>query len=172
MAVLRIRFGLSKVMGALLVLLPLFAHAQVSKEQIIGTWKLTWWTRLVGDAEEPGPLGPGAIGFIMYTTDGYMCGNAMRPDRPKFTSRDFRAGSPEEKAGAFESYFGYCGRYQVDESNGVVTHTVEVSSFPNFTGTEQKRFVTVDGDRMKITTPSVQIEGKPSHHILLWERAK
>ncbi len=164
--------GLCGLITAVVMLAPDNADAQVSKEQIIGTWRLTSWTRMVGDTEEPGPLGPDAIGFIMYTADGHMCGNGMRPNRPKFASRDFRGGSAEEKAAAFESYFGYCARYQVDESKGVVTHTVEVSSFPNFTGTEQKRFVSVSGDRMKITTPPVQTDGRQSYSILLWERAK
>jgi hypothetical protein len=161
-----------KLAVTLIMLLPLAANAQVSKEQIIGTWTLTSWTRVVGDTEEPGPLGSSAIGFIMYTTDGHMCGNGMRPDRPKFASRDFRGGSIEEKAAAFETYFGYCARYEVDESKGVVTHIVAVSSFPNFTGTEQKRFVTVSGDRMTITTPPVQVDGKQTYSILRWERAR
>jgi hypothetical protein len=141
-------------------------------DQIVGTWKLISWTRLVEGTEEPGPLGPDAIGFIMYTADGYMCGNGMRTNRAKFATSDFRAAPTEEKAAAFESYFGYCGRYQVNDSEGFVTHNVEVSSFPNFTGTAQKRFVTVSGDRMKITTAPFSLGAKQVVSVLLCERAK
>ncbi len=141
-------------------------------EQIIGTWRLISWTRLVGETEEAGPLGPDAIGFIMYSADGYMCANVMRPNRPKITTSDSRRAPAEEKAAAFETYFSYCGRYDVAESEGFVTHNVEVSSFPNFTGTAQKRFVTIAGDRMKITTPPASSGGKQVSHVMLWERAK
>lgn len=166
------RRGWVTLVSILILLAPLSVSAQVSKAQILGTWKLTSWTRFVDDVEEPGPLGSGAIAIIMYTADGYMCGNGMRPERAKFSSRDFRSGSPEEKASAFESYFGYCGRYEVDESNGVVMHKVEVSSFPNYTGSDQKRFVTIDGDRMRITTPRVAVDAKQVYQVLLWVRAK
>ena len=141
------------------------------KEQIIGTWRLISWTRIVGDREEAGPLGPNVIGFIMYTADGYMCGNGMRLNRPKFPNPDFQAATTEEKSEAFESYFGYCGRYEVDESGEFVTHKVEVSSFPNFSDSMQKRFVTISGDQMRITTPPVSVDGKQGYHVLLWERA-
>lgn len=158
--------------AGVVMLAPVDSDAQVSKEQIVGAWKLVSWTRMVGDSEEPGPLGPAATGLIMYTHDGYMCGEVMRPNRQKFASRVFLSGSLEEKAAAFESYTGYCARYEVDASKGVVTHFVEVSSYPNFTGTDQKRFVSVIGDRMKITTPPVQTDGKQSYSVLLWARAK
>ena len=140
-------------------------------EQIIGTWRLISWTRLVGETEEVGPLGPDAIGFIIYSADGYMCANVMRPNRPKITTSDFGRAPAEEKAAAFETYFSYCGRYDVAESEGFVTHSVEVSSFPNLTGTAQKRFVTFVGDRMKITTPPASSGGKQVSHVMLWERA-
>ena len=160
------------LIAGVVMLAPVDSSAQVSKEQIVGTWKLLSWTRMVGDTQEPGPLGPEATGLIMYTHDGYMCGEVMRPSRQKFASRVFLSGSLEEKAAAFESYSGYCARYEVDASKGIVTHFVEVSSYPNFTGTDQKRFVSVSGDRLKITTPPVQIEGRQSYNVLLWSRAK
>lgn len=160
------------LMAGAVALAPVESGAQVSKEQIVGAWKLVSWTRVVGDTEEPGPLGPAATGLIMYTHDGYMCGEVMRPNRQKFASRVFLSGSLEEKAAAFESYSGYCARYEVDASKGVVTHSVEVSSYPNFTGTDQKRFVSVSGDRMKITTPPVQTDGRQTYNVLLWTRAK
>jgi hypothetical protein len=101
-----------------------------------------------------------------------MCANVMRPNRPKLTTSDFRVAPAEEKAAAFETYFSYCGRYDVADSEEFVTHTVEMSLFPNFTGTAQKRFVTIVGDRMTITTPPASSGGKQVSHVMLWERAR
>jgi hypothetical protein len=55
--------------------------------------------------------------------------------------------------------------------DGRVIHHVEVSLFPNWRGTDQERFVDVDGDRLTITTAPLQIGGTTSSR-LAWERAR
>jgi hypothetical protein len=147
-------------------------HAQSLRDQLLGTWEAVSWVQLVGDVEEPGPLGREPLGLIMYMTDGHMCANGMRPNRTKFSRLDFRGASPEEKANAFESFFGYCGRYEVNESEGYVSHNVMISSFPNYAGTTQKRFVRMNGDQMTLTTPVRTIGGREVTDVITWRRAR
>ena len=95
----------------------------------------------------------------------------MRRDRPKFASADVGAGSPAERAAAYDGYVGYCGRYTVNEAEASVAHHIELSSYPNWTGTVQTRFVEVIGERMKLTTPPILRGGKKAAVVLTWERA-
>lgn len=158
--------------AACVALAPPSAYGQSLKEQLSGTWTLVSWTRVVGETEEPGLMGRDAIGQIMFAGDGHMCFNAMRRNRPPFASPDFQPGTPEEKAAAYESYVGYCGRYEVNEQERSVIFRLALSSYPNLTGTAQKRFVDIAGDRLKISTPPVLVRGKQMVNNVVWERAK
>jgi hypothetical protein len=51
---------------------------------------------------------------------------------------------------AYDGYVAYFGTYRVDEANGVVTHVVEGSFKPSYTGTDQPRHFKLDGDVLVI----------------------
>jgi len=53
-----------------------------------------------------------------------------------------------------------------------VTHTLQTSWYPNWTGTAQKRFVEMTAGRMKLSTPPILSEGKEVVGVLVWERVK
>ena len=57
------------------------------KERFFGTWKLVSWKikRVNGDLIDS-PLGPNALGCIMYDPGGQVGVALMRPDRPNFAS--------------------------------------------------------------------------------------
>jgi Lipocalin-like domain len=160
------------IAGLMLGLTPIALHAQSLREQLLGTWELVSWNYVAGGVEEPGPLGKDVTGYIMYMPDGHMCASAMIPDRRKFGTADFRAASDEEKARAFESFFGYCGRYEVNDSEIAITHLVEVGSVPNWTGTRQKRFAKISSETMTLTTPLQTIGGRELVGVIAWKRAK
>ena len=153
-------------------LVPLAAHGQSLKEQLLGTWVLVSWTQVAGDLEEPGLLGQDPIGQFMFASDGHMCFNAMRRTRPKLGGPLPQAGTSEEKAAAYDGYIGYCGRYDVNEGDRSVTLRLDQSSFPNWTGTTQKRFVEVTGTRLRVITPPIPVRGKQMVTTIVWERTK
>jgi hypothetical protein len=117
-------------------LVPPSAYGQSLRDQLLGTWTLVSWTRIVGDLEEPGLLGRDPVGQIIFAPDGHMCFNAMRRTRSAFGSRDFQAETSEEKTAAYDSYVGFCGRYAVNEEERSVALRLEVSLYPNWAGTE------------------------------------
>jgi hypothetical protein len=53
----------------------------------------------------------------------------------------------EERAEAFATLIAYAGRYSV--SGDKVTHHIEVSSFQNWVGTDQSRFIRFEGNRVR-----------------------
>lgn len=158
--------------AACAALAPPSAYGQSLKEQLSGAWTLVSWTRVVGETEEPGLMGRDAIGQIMFAGDGHMCFNAMRRNRPPFASPEFQPGTPEEKAAAYDGYVGYCGRYEVNEQERSVIFRLELSSYPNLTGTAQKRFVEIAGNRLKIKSPPIPVRGTLAVNTVVWERAK
>ena len=155
-----------------LTVLSTAAYGQSLRERIVGTWTLVSWGTLSGGVEVPLPMSKGASGIITYSPDGYMCVNIMASNRPKFASPDFMGGSVSEKAAAFETFVGYCGRYEVNEQERFVTHTLHTSWYPNWTGTPQKRFIEMTENRIRLTAPPVLSEGRQVIGVLVWERPK
>ena len=160
------------LVAACVAVVPASAYGQSLREQLLGTWTIVSAARVVGGVEEPDFLGPDPVGRFLFAPDGHFCFNAMRRNRPKFGSANLLGGTSEEKSAAYDSYVGYCGRYEVNEQERSVAMQLELSSFPNWTGTTQKRFVDVTGTRLRIRTPARLSEGKEIVNTISWERAK
>jgi hypothetical protein len=160
-------------LGSLTVASDSKGQSGSAKEQFSGTWKLVSWKieRANGELVEP-QMGSNPTGWIMYQPGGHMCGALMRPDRPKFASNNALGGTPEEVKAAFEGYAGYCGSYEVNEQERFVIHRLQLSWFPNWLGTEQKRFFEFAGDRLTLKTPPLTGVGEAQVHRLIWERLK
>ncbi|MCV7125096.1 hypothetical protein AWC15_05600 [Mycobacterium lacus] len=117
-------------------------------DEIAGTWQLVSYT---AQSDRGGPviypLGADAVGLIMYTLDGYMSAQLMRPNRSAHV-HPCTAGTNEAATAA--DYLAYAGPYRVDEATGVVYHDVAVSLLPNWVNTTQLRNVTLDNDRLTL----------------------
>ncbi len=151
--------------------LPSAAFAETLRQKIIGTWKLVSWTRTVEGVEAPA-FGEGPIGMTIYTQDGYFCSDVMRPNRSMFTKPNPLGGTTEERAAAYAGHIAYCGRFEVNEQERSVLHHVELSWYPNWTGTTQTRFAQLEGDRLIFKFPVAQEGGKQSVGIFTYVRAK
>ena len=134
----------------------------------IGTWRLVSFELRREDGHVVYLFGKNAVGYIMYNEDRYMSVAFMASNRPKFTSGDIMRGTTDEKASAAETYFSYCGRYDVKGDK--IIHHIEVSLFPNWTGGKQERFYKFDGDRLILSTPPMLVDGVQQSAHLVWER--
>jgi hypothetical protein len=95
----------------------------------------------------------------------------MRSDCPKYAIDSFgqlaQATAEENKATA-QGTITYFGTYSVNEADRTIDIRVEASSFPNWNGTDLKRFFEVADDQLKLTV-------RPLHGgsvDVLWKRAK
>ena len=136
---------------------------------LVGTWKLVL-LEFRSDGQVVYPVGRDATGLLMYDRNGWMSQQLMRPDRPAFASGDQLRGADAEVRAAVEGYVAYAGTYTVDETHEVVVHHVTASLFPNWVGTDQKRFYKLSGDRLIISTPTVLVAGHLMDVMLIWER--
>jgi len=136
---------------------------------LIGTWRLISYEARTGDGAVSYPLGKNPSGFILYSEDGYMSVTMMSANRTNYASSDLRAGTPEEKLAAAETYLSYSGRYTFEGDR--VLHHVEVSFFPNRVGTTQVRHLTLSGNTVTLRTPAMLISREQQTAELVWQRA-
>lgn len=149
------------------------AQAQTVRQQLVGTWKIVSGMMQVGDETKPTPLGPNIAGFMMYTPDGHFCFTAMTRDRPKIGGGDRGGGTVEQKAAAYDSYRSFCGRYEVNEQERVITQSYEVTLLPDSIGTTEKRFILeLSPTTLKFRTVAHVFGGKESFGTWTFERVK
>ena len=139
---------------------------------VLGTWELVSYTAEENDGGPVTyPLGPDALGLIMYTGDGYMSAQIMRRDRPAFDRPETDGGTREQAAAAAAGYLAYSGPFTVDESTGVVHHEVTVSLLPNWLNGTQLRQSKLDGDHLTLFATTAAPDGIETVSTLLWKRA-
>jgi hypothetical protein len=139
-----------------------------AKNQLIGTWRLVSieTTMRDGTVTPDAKYGPHPRGYLMYEPDGHMCAEIMKPDR---TWVDPRNPTEQEKAEAFDGFIAYCGTYDLDAAQTIVTHHPDVAWMPPWVGSTQPRPFHLQGDRL-IITPATQ-DPNITKRVLTWERA-
>ena len=128
----------------------------------VGTWRLVSQHSLYPDGSTEPSRGDGADGIIMYDAAGNMAVQLMRTDE---TAREFT--NLAELRTAMQGFLAYYGRYEVDESAGVVRHFVTGSSYFGFRGTTQVRQFEFSGDTLTLKAKS---SFDDSLRLLVWRR--
>ncbi len=140
------------------------APSPVTARDLLGAWRLESWALVYEDGRAPEyPLGPDALGFIMYTSDGHVSAMLSRAGRAKFAT-----GDAADKSRAYDDSFAYAGRYEVRD--GAVFHSIEVSTNPALPGFTSTRTITLEGDRLTLTGPDF-LPNVPRYQRIIWRRA-
>jgi len=144
------------------------------REQLVGAWKLVSYVEKPIDGSPSFyPMGEKPEGIIMYTPDGYMSAQLMRPGRPLFASGDWFRGTDEEIRQEAAGYIAYSGPYHTDEDKHTLSHSMFVSLFPNWLGQTQPRVVTIEGDMLHLSTAiPIKSGGTETNSYLTWKRAE
>jgi len=140
----------------------------MTQNSFVGTWRLISCELRSADGQVSYPLGKDAVGYIMYSEDGYMSVAFMSANRPIFAAGDISGGTTEEKEAAADTYVSYCGKYEVQGDK--IIHHIEVSFFPNWIGVDQARIFEFEGNRLSLSTPPFLVGGKKQTAHLIWER--
>lgn len=148
--------------------MTLETHANQIRDKLLGAWKLITWEIPGSTGTVTYPLGPQAIGQLMYDATGRVSAQLMQPGQPRFVSDDWLQGQTEEKAAAWSGYFGYFGTFTIDIDAGAVIHHIEGSWFPNLIGTQQVRYYHFEGDDRLVL--SADTAWGPVR--IIWDRVK
>ena len=109
-------------------------------------------------------------GFITYGSDGRMSVIIVRGDRPKPES--IAKLTDPQRLELFRTLTAFSGTYNFDGKT--VEHQIDIAWNEVWAGTKQVRTVTIDGDRISLTTPAIPRpqDGKVSVNTLVWEKVK
>ena len=136
---------------------------------IIGTWHLESWHNHHSDGTVDYPFGPDAIGVICYTDEGFVHVHIMANNRDNFEQNDpFKASIAEDSA-AMKTHISYSGTY-VCEADKII-HSVDISSCPNWVGTQQFRNAKMIGKTLELSVDGAQFQGNTVTAKLIWRRA-
>ena len=134
---------------------------------LVGTWRLIAYERDVDGTLVTTP-DRAREGRIMYMPDGHMAVVTTRANRPRLSGDDLGTSPVEERAAAVEDSNSYCGTYEVQGDE--VVHHVEISLFPNWANSDQRRQATLVGNRLTLSSSRVTNDGKTRTARLIWER--
>jgi hypothetical protein len=141
-------------------------HADLQPRSLIGTWRFVSYQRVVDNGKPVNGLGEHPKGYIILTAEGRMMLLTTSEGRKA-------GGSDADRAELGKSMVAYAGKYRL-EGDDLIT-TVDVSWNEEWNGTEQKRHIAVEGDRLILTTypaPSPIYPGKSYYAKAVFEREK
>jgi hypothetical protein len=122
-----------------------------STSSIVGTWKVVKYEDHEPDGTIRHPYGENPLGYFVYDPTGHLSIHIMRtPPLKSFPGMRDGTGDPARYQEAFLAYVAYFGSYTVDAAKSTVTHHVEGSLRPDYTGTDQVRPFRIEGDRLII----------------------
>lgn len=143
------------------------AQQKTLKEQLVGTWTFVSSTGKLADGS---PVwGSNPKGILIFTDNGHYSTQIVRADVPKFAAKNRLQGTPDENKAAVHGGIASFGTFTVNEANKSFTVRFEASTYPNNTGTEQTRPVTITGDELKVINPASSAGGQTE---LVYKRAK
>jgi hypothetical protein len=131
----------------------------LSAQDLIGTW-----TPVSVPNFDPAPKG-----LLTFAANGRVSVILLKGDLPKYASNNRLKGTPEEYKATGQGALCYYGTYTLSGTD-LILH-IEGSSFPNWTGADQKRSnLTLAGDQLSWTNAAPTAGGAPAR--IVWQRAK
>jgi hypothetical protein len=150
------------------------AQQKSMKDQLVGTWTLLLSDLVQADGSHVPSFGPNPSGTVVFSPDGHYSLQVMRASLPKFASNNREKGSADENKAVVAGLITHFGTYSVNEADKSLNFRIESSSFPNWSGTQQKRPITaLTDDVLTWTTPNPSAAPSGNAHTeLVWRRAK
>lgn len=139
----------------------------MNKIAFIGSWKLLSYEQISSEGMLNYPYGKNAIGYLIYTIEGYMSGHVMRNKRLKYFLEDSRYITADEKITIARDYIGYTGKYNIKCSNNTIVHYPEICSFPNMINTPLEKQYSFQDTKLVLITQKPE---NNSYLRVIWQR--
>lgn len=143
------------------------AQQKSLREDLIGGWTLV--SVMTADGKKRvEPYGPAPKGYMTILPNGRFSIQTFRPGTPRFAANDRTKGTAEENRAVVHNSVSYFGTYNVDEAKRTMSIHIEQSTYPNYDGEDQKRFLDLNGDKLTFTNPTATTGGTLT---VVWKRA-
>jgi hypothetical protein len=144
---------------------PSFAD---DRAKLLGIWRLdSFEVESKATGEKEPILGKNPTGYIIFTPEGRFMAILTGEGR-KVPKTD------QDRADLLKSMYAYTGMYRIEGDKWITK--VDVSSNPEWIGTEQERFFRIDGKRLQVLTMWMINPNRPEkgmgRGVLTFERAK
>jgi hypothetical protein len=133
-------------------------------DDLVGVWKLESFSLQVLGEQPTEIFGQHPIGYLILTVEGRMMTIITRADRKP-------AATVDERAALLDSMVSYTGRYRVEHNRIIIRPDVAWNEI--YSGTEQIRYYTLNGNKLSIRTAeqlSAVLPGKKVVGTLTYER--
>jgi hypothetical protein len=145
--------SMAVVSGGALVAANAVAQQKTLKDQIVGTWVMVSNITTRADGTKVDTFGPNPKGIAVFESNGRMITVVTRSDLPKFASNNRATGSADENKAAVQGTIAYYGTYSIDEAQKSLSIQIESATYPNWSGTTQKRTIVLSGDELTQLNP-------------------
>ncbi|KAJ5852470.1 uncharacterized protein N7529_011855 [Penicillium soppii] len=137
------------------------------KEQLIGAWELIEYVSesKSDPTQKHYPMGNDVQGMLIYSSNGFMSVHLQLLGQTPFQSDSPLTGNEQESIEAARRCLAYSGSYIFIEEEGrspSIQHDIVNCSFPNWQGTTQRRFASIDSSDNKtvLTLTPDEAEGQ------------
>jgi hypothetical protein len=141
----------------------------LTASDVLGTWKmLTWQREVLATGETVDALGPDPVGYFSYGADGRMMALVVRADRAVPSGLPTKG----QKAELYDSMLAYAGTWTIDEEK--LVYRIDISWNQVWTGTEQIRVHSMEGDKLVLTDPPSRNphDGREVVPRIAWRKVK
>lgn len=118
---------------------PGIAAGQTAAD-LVGTWTNVGNINVRTDGTRVQVFGPKGTGLAIFDTNGRFAIININPETPKFAANNRAQGTAAENKAAVEGGIALYGTYTIG-ADKVINFKVEGSTYPNWTGTDQKRVI-------------------------------
>jgi hypothetical protein len=140
---------------------------QIDQAKLLGRWRIVEWVQRYDDGRRIYPYGTNPQGFIQYDAERMFC-FVCSGERAKLSGGQWTA-PDADKAAAYTSCFAYSGTYEVSGSE--ILHKVDLSLYPNWVGTVQRRSATfIDDGRIALSARMEENTADARTAELIWQR--
>jgi hypothetical protein len=161
------RGALALAAAATLFLLTTSVAAVAQQAALVGTWTIVVSDTIMPDGTRVPTFGPNPDGAVTFDAGGRYSLQIIRSNLPKFASNNRLQGTPDENKSIVHGLITHIGTYSVDGNS--IVFRVEGSSFPNWSGTVQKRPYRIAGENLIWQTPAASGGGSAE---IIWRKAK
>ena len=141
----------------------------IKHKDIEGLWNLLSMEQRYDDGRVIYPFGRNVEGRIYYGADKSMFCAIQKSGRTPFSTGKQWTADEAEKAGAYNDYLTYCGRYELD--GDTATHHIEISLYPDWIGKQQARKIRLVDGLLHITARLEDNTPEARTSLMIWERA-